>query len=90
MVGISILGPLYICGDSLSVLHNKSKQESVLRKKSNSICYHAVCESVAMGESLVGYIPSKENIADLLTKVIHGEKRRYLVSKILYDIHDNC
>ena len=30
--------------------------ESVLRKKSNSVCYHAVCESVAVGEYLVGHI----------------------------------
>ena len=42
-----------------------------------------------MGESLVDHIPSKENITDLLTKVLYGEKRRYLVSNILYDIHDN-
>ena len=42
-----------------------------------------------MGESLVGHIPSKENITDLLTKVLYGEKRRYLVSNILYDIHDD-
>ena len=88
-MGIPILGPSYIYGDKKSVIHNSSRPESVLRKKSNSICYHAVCESVAMGESLVGYIPSKENIADLLTKVLYGEKRRYLVSNILYDIHDD-
>ena len=41
-----------------------------------------------MGEFLVGHIPSKENVADLLMKVLYGEKRRYLVSNILYDIHD--
>ena len=73
----------------MSVIHNLSRPESVLSKRSNSICYHTVCESVAMGESLVGHIPSKENIADLLTKVLYGEKRRYLVSNILYDIPDD-
>ena len=46
-----------------------SQPEAVLRKKNNLVCFHAVCESVGMGESLVGHIPSKENIADLLTKV---------------------
>ena len=71
------------------VVHNTSRPKSVLRKKSNSVCYHTVFESVAMGESLVGYIPSKENVADLMTKVLHGHKRRYLVSNILYDIHDD-
>ena len=42
-----------------------------------------------MGEFIVGHIPSKENVVDLLTKVLHGHKRRYLVSNICYDIHDD-
>ena len=50
------------------VVHNISRPETVLRKKSNSVCYHAVHEAAAMGESLVGHIPSKENITDLMTK----------------------
>ena len=52
MIDIPISSPSYIYGDDVSVVHNKSRQESVLRKKSNSVCYHAVCESMAMGESL--------------------------------------
>ena len=59
MMGVPISGPSYIYGDNMSVIHNSSRTESVLRKKSNSVCYHAVSESVAMGASLVGYIPSK-------------------------------
>ena len=35
MMGIPISGPLYIYGDNLSVLHNTSRPESVLRNKSN-------------------------------------------------------
>ena len=54
----------------MSVWHNTSRPESVLRKKSNSVCYHAVHESVAVGESLFGLIPSNENVADLMTKVL--------------------
>ena len=71
-MGIPISGPLYNYGDNMSVAHNTSRQESVLRKKSNSVCYHAIFESGAMGESLDGQIPSKENVADLMTKVFHG------------------
>ena len=83
MMGIPISSPTYIYGDNMSVVHNTSRPESVLRKKSNSVCYHTVCES------LVGHKLSKKNVADLMTKVLHGHKRRYLVSNILYDIHDN-
>ena len=88
-MGIPISSSSYTYWDNMLVVHNTSRSESVLRKKSNSVCYHAVCESVAMGESLVGHIPSKENTADLMTKVFYGQKIRYVVSNILYDIHDD-
>ena len=66
MMGITISGPSYIYGDNMSVVHNTSRPESVLREKSNSVCYHMVCELVAMGESLVGHVPSKENISGMM------------------------
>jgi hypothetical protein len=73
----------------MSVIHNTQCPESTLKKKSNQICYHTVRESIAMGKSLTGHISSQENPADLATKLMSGgQKRNYLVSKILYDIHD--
>ena len=48
-----------------------------------------VHESVALGESLVSYIPRKENVADLMTKMLYGQKRRYQVSNVCYDVHDD-
>ena len=87
MMGVEITGPSYIYGDNMSVIHNTQRPESTLKKKSNSICYHAVRESVAMGESLTGHISTHENPADLATKIIPGgRKRDYLVSMILYDL----
>ena len=74
MMDIPISGPLHIYWNNTSLANNTPKPESVLRKKSNSVCYHAVCELFAMGESLVGHIPSKENVADLMTKVLYGQK----------------
>ena len=89
MMGIPIDGPSHIYCDNMSVIHNTQRPESTLKKKSNQICCHAVHESVAMGESVTGHIPSKENPADLVTKVIPGgQKRCHLVSKLLFDIHD--
>ena len=90
MMGIPISSSSCIYGDNMSVVHNTFRPESVLRKKrSNSVCYHAVHKSVAMYESIIGHIPSKENVADLIKKVLNGHKRRYLVSNILYDIYDD-
>ena len=89
MMGVGISGPSYIYGDNMSVIHNTQRPESMLKKKSNSICYHAVRESVAMGESLTAHIGTNENVGDLATKVLYGQKRRYMVSQLLYDIYDD-
>ena len=89
MIGIPISGPSYIYGDNMSVMYNTSRPEPVLRKMSNSGCHHAVHESVAMGESLAGHILSKENVSDRYQKFFYGQKRRHMVSNMLYEAHDD-
>jgi hypothetical protein len=87
MMGIKIAGPTLIYCDNMSVVHNTTKPESTLKKKSNEICYHACRESITMGESLVSHIRTAENVADLATKILPaGQKRDYLVSLVLNDI----
>lgn len=87
MMGVEISGPTYTYGDNMSVIHNTQRPESTLKKKSNSICYHACREAVAMGEMLTTHIPTALNPADLATKVIPGGiKRDSLLNMILYDI----
>ena len=84
-MGIPISSLLYIYGDNMSVGHNKFRPESVLRKKSNSVCYQLVHESVAIGNSLIGNIPSKENIKDLIQKSTMG-RRKCIWSAIFFMI----
>jgi hypothetical protein len=38
MMGVRISGPSYIYGDNMLVIHNTQRPESMLKKKSNSIC----------------------------------------------------
>jgi len=89
MMGVPVTGPSYIYGDNMSVINNTQRPESTLKKKNNSICYHAIRESVAMGESLTGHIRTENNLADLLTKVTFGSKRQRLVQGILHDIFNS-
>ena len=85
MMGTPLAGPSLIYGDNMSVIHNTQKPESVLKKKSNQICYHAVREAVAMGECLTGHVSTGQNPADLATKLIPGgQKHDYLIGKLLY------
>jgi hypothetical protein len=80
MMGVPIDGPTYTFVDNQSVIKNLPVPESCLRKKSNAIVYHAVREAVAMGELVVTFIPSLQNIAGLMTKVLSsGEYCNFLV-----------
>ena len=72
----------------MSVIHNTSKPESLLKKNSNSICYHFVREAVAMGVCLTTHVPTLLNWSNLLTKILSGKKRPVLVNGVLYDIYD--
>jgi hypothetical protein len=56
----------------MSAVHNIQRPETVLKKKSNSICYHVVRESVVMGESVIGHVPSVDNPDEICTKVVPG------------------
>ena len=87
MMGVPLSGTSFIYGDNMSVIHNTQRPESMLRKKSNSICYHAVRESVAMGESLTAHVSTHHNPADICTKFLSGGKKRdFITSLVLYDL----
>ena len=87
MMGVPITGPAFVYGDNMSVIHNTQLPESTLKKKSNQIYYHFINESVAMGDTLSGHIPTESNPADLATTTIPGgQKCNHLVGKLLHDI----
>jgi hypothetical protein len=88
MIGVALSAPTFVYGDNMSVVHNTQRTESVL-KKSKSIFYHAVRESAAMGESIIGHVPSVGNTADICTKVFRGgQKRNHLIRLLLHDLCD--
>ena len=53
------------------VNHNTQRPESNLKNKSNYICYHTVCESGAMGDSLTRHIGTNKKFADLATNLFY-------------------
>jgi hypothetical protein len=89
MMGVAIDGPIYVYGDNMLVVHNTQRPETVLKKKSNTICYHAVWDFAEMEESIIGHIPYVKNPADICTKAVPGgQKRDHLIRLLLYDIFD--
>ena len=72
MMGILIIGSMYMYGDNMSTIHNTQRPESTLKKKLNSICYHAIREALAMGEILTGHVKMDKS-ARLFQEVSRGK-----------------
>ena len=72
MMGIPFSDPCFVYGYNKLVLYNTTLPKSSLKKKSNSINYHAVRERVATGEWLIRYEPKDKNFSDLLIKTVPG------------------
>jgi len=86
MMGIPLEGTSYTYGDNMSVIHNTQRPDSTLKKKCNSIAYHACREAVAAGEMITGHVPSEKNPADIATMIVPpGQKRNGLLDLMMYD-----
>jgi hypothetical protein len=91
MMGFEIDGPTYAFGDNMSVVRNTPAPESVLRKKCNSICYHAVREAVATAELIVAHASGATSPYDLLTKPVPGGQHQdSLVGSVLCDVGEHA
>jgi hypothetical protein len=84
MLGVPIAGPTLMLGDNMSVVINTTMPSSQLKKKHNAIAYHRVRESIASKIVLFAHIPSKENLADFLTKPLPNEDFQRLVHSVLF------
>ena len=84
MMGVPIDGATKVYCDNDSVVKTSTRPESTLKKKHNAINYHRAREAQAAGHIRVAWIDGKHNLADVLTKVLVRERRRYLLSRILW------
>jgi hypothetical protein len=75
MVGVPLSCPTYVYGENAYVAHNNQCPDFVLKNKSISIYYHAVRDSDAMGESIIGHVHYVDNPAYICTKVVQGGQK---------------
>ena len=74
MFGIPIEGPTNIFCDNRGVILNSSRPESTLQKNHNAIKYHVLREAAVVGILREVKEDGTTNLADLLTKVLTGQK----------------
>ena len=69
MMGIPVIGCLFLYVNNQSVSCNIFIPDSTLKKKNHAIAYHFIQEGVAEEEWVTGYVKSENNAADPLTKL---------------------
>ena len=74
MLGAPLDGPAYMFGDNMSVVTSSTVPTSTLKKRHNALSYHRIREAIAMKIIKFGFVGSKDNFADPLTKFLsNGE-----------------
>ena len=84
MMGVPMEGPANLFVDNESVVKASMNPESTLSKKHVSIAYHLTRESFAAGIVSIYFINSKDNLSDLLTKVLPYRDRRDIFQCIFW------
>jgi hypothetical protein len=82
--GVPLDGHCNTFVDNKSVITQSTKPESNLTNKHNSIAYHKVRESVAMGVQRICFEKGCDNQADCLTKSLPAYKLKKCMNKCLY------
>ena len=84
MFEVPIDGPANVYCDNEAVYKNTVMPESVLRKKHHSIAYHRCREAVAAKTIRVAKQGTTKNLADIFTKVMTSERRKFLLERFTY------
>ena len=84
MLGIEVVGDTNAFSDNKSMCMNSSIPESTLKKKHNSIAYHAVHWAVAARELHVCFEKGIDNMVDLLTMNLERIKHHKFCSCIMW------
>ena len=84
MFGVPIDGPANIFCDNQAVYSNTVEPDSTLKKRHHSIAYHRCREAVAAGTVRIAKQHTEKNLADLFTKILPPDRRRFLLERFTY------
>lgn len=84
MLGLELDGPCRMFGDNNSVILNTTTPSSMLKKKHQSIAYHAVRTAQAAGIIDFQHIKSEVNFSDVMTKPLPNQRFHTLVRPLLF------
>jgi hypothetical protein len=82
-LGFAPVGPTVVWEDNQACIQMSTSDRSHDRTKHIDMRYHFVREQVAAGSLVLRYVPSRDNVADLLTKPLGALLFKALLEKLL-------
>ena len=88
-LGIDQSQPTSLCSDNLGAIMLSQDATYHMCTRHINIAYHFIHEKVASHEAALTYVPTKENIVDILTKGLELHQHHYLMGKLGFGVR-NC
>ena len=87
-LGIDQSQPTSLRSDNLGAITLSQAVTYHTCTKHINVAYHFICEKVASHEAALTYVPTKENIVDILTKGLELHQHHYLMGKLGLGVRD--
>jgi len=88
-IGYNKLGPILLLEDNQSCIEYSKNNTAHGRTKHIEIKYHLVREQIQQGNIVLAKVPTKKNVADLLTKPLHDDLFWQHMTTCLSIVHAN-
>ena len=87
-LGIDQSQPTSLRSDNLGTIMLSQDVTYHMCTKHINVAYHFICEKVASHEAALTYVPTKDNIADILTKGLKLHQHHYLMGKLGFGVRN--
>ena len=81
------IDPVKINADSMRVIKTAENSIESEQTKHFDICYHFVCQKISDDRIQLNYIPTNENIADGLTKLLVKPAHQLFVNRMRLNLN---
>ena len=87
-LGIDQSQPTSLCSNNLGAITLSQDATYHVHTKYINVTYHFICEKVASHEAALTYVPTKDNVVDILMKGLELHQHHYLMGRLGFGVRN--